>query len=568
MFFRGLIVLLLVFSFPAIAEEDIDLEVINQIRDEGFTHSEVVDILRHLSDEIGPRLTGSPGMKAANDWTLSKFQEWGLQNGYLDPFEFGRGWTVEKSLVTMTAPRQAQLYAFPLSWTIGTEGVIEAPVILAVISSEADFEKYKGKLEGKIVLVTEPSYWNEPSNEIYVRRTDEALEELAEFPVPAEELEAPGPGFLDMVAFDKVLADFLAEEGAVAGIKKPWREAHMIQAQAYFHMVGSTMPLPMLEMASEHYNRLARLLEADHEVILSLDLETTFYDDDPNAYNTIAEITGQGRNPEIVMVGAHLDSWAMADGAVDNGAGSAIVMEAMRILSTLPNFKPKRTIRIGLWSGEEQGLYGSNTYIREFFAERPYPEEIKHEGFAKQAQTFDQWPITTKPDYELFSAYFNVDNGSGKIRGIYSEANVATAAIFEDWFKPFHDLGAKDVVTRGTGGTDHLGFQNVGLPAYQFIQDRLDYISRLHHTQLDTFDHIVPEDLKQAAVIVAAFLYLAATRDDPLPRKPLPKQTDEDKRWKQEAAEAKAEAEAKEAEEAAKAAEEGDGGEASEEEGS
>ncbi|MEE8294590.1 MAG: M28 family peptidase [Sphingomonadales bacterium] len=545
----------MVFSFPAIAEEDIDLEVINQIRDEGFTHSEVVDILRHLTDEIGPRLTGSPQMKAANDWTLSKLQEWGLENGYLDAYEFGRGWTMEKSLVTMITPRHDQLYAFPLAWTIGTDGPIEAEVVLAEISSKDDFEKFKGKLEGKIVLVTKPSYWNEPSNEVFHRGDEKDLTDLAKFPVPEEELERPEPGFLERVGFYKELADFLAAEGAVAAIKKPWREGHLIQAQAYFHMVGSTMPIPMLEMASEHYNRMARLVEAERDVVLRLDLETTFYDEDPNAYNTIAEIPGQGRNPEIVMVGAHLDSWAMADGAVDNGAGSAVVMEAMRILASLPNFKPKRTIRIGLWSGEEQGFYGSLTYIRKHFAERPFPEEIKYEGFAKETQTFDQWPITTKPDYERFAGYFNVDNGSGKIRGIYTQGNVATAEIFEEWFKPFHDLGAETVVTNYTRGTDHVPFQNVGLPAYQFIQDPLDYGSRLHHTQLDTFDHIVPEDLKQASVILASFLYLAATRDDPLPRKPLPRQTDEDKKWKAQEAEEKAEKEAKEAKEAEEQAE-------------
>lgn len=547
MLIRGFIVFLMVFSFPAIAEEEIDLEVINQIRDEGFNHSQVVETLRYLTDEIGPRLTGSPQMKAANDWTLSKFQEWGLQNGYLDAYEFGRGWSMERSVVRMTTPRTVQLYAFPLAWTIGTDGPISAPVILAEIGDKEDFEKFKGKLEGKIVFFSEPRFWEEPSNEVFKRaENEEDYKDLRNFPIPGEELEPST--FRKRIAFYKDIADFLYQEGAVAAVKISPRDAHMIQAQAYFYMTGSTLPLPMMEMASEHYNRVVRLVKEEVPVELELDLVTVFYDHDPNAYNTIAEIPGRGRNPEIVMAGAHLDSWAMGDGAVDNGAGSAIIMEAMRILSTLPNFRPKRTIRAGLWSGEEQGYLGSVNYLRKNFGSRPMPEELKYHGLFGVRQSFDQWPISVTPDHGRVAAYFNVDNGSGRFRGIYTEGNVAVAPIFEEWFKPFHDLGIKEVVTNFTGGTDHVPFQNIGLPGFQFIQDPLDYDSRLHHTQLDTFDHIVPEDLKQAAVILASFLYLAATRDDPLPRMPMPRETPQQKELKEKEAE---EAAKKEAEEAA-----------------
>lgn len=545
MFIRGLIVFLMVFSFPAGAEENVDLEVINQIRDEGFEHSQVVETLRYLTDEIGPRLTGSPQMKAANDWTLSKFQEWGLQNGYLDAFEFGRGWTMEKSHVSMITPRTDQLYAFPLAWTIGTDGPVRAEVVLAEISEKEDFEKFKGKLEGKIVFYSEPRFWVDPSNEVFLRLDKkEDFKDLRSFPIPGEEKEPST--FMKRISFYKDIADFLFEEGAVAAVKISSRDAHMVQAQAYFHLQGATLPLPMLEMSSEHYNRIVRLVKEDIVVELELDLVTVFYDDDPNAYNTIAEIPGQGRNPEIVMAGAHLDSWAMGDGAVDNGAGSAVIMEAMRILASLPNFKPKRTIRAGLWSGEEQGYLGSVNYLRKNFGSRPIPEELKYHGLGAVWQSFDQWPITVTPDHGRVAAYFNVDNGSGRFRGIYTQGNVAVAPIFEEWFKPFADLGIVEIVTNLTGGTDHIPFQNIGLPGFQFIQDPLDYGSRLHHTQLDTLDHIVPEDLKQAAVILASFLYLAATRDEPLPRMPMPRETPQQKEQKAKEAAEKAEKEAEE----------------------
>lgn len=538
----------LFFSGMAHAEENVDLDVINQIRNEGFNNSHVVEILRHLTDDIGPRLTGSPQLREANEWTLSKFQEWGLKNGALDPFEFGRGWNMKKSHVDMISPRQDQLYAFPLAWTVGTDGPLQAETILAVIgdrqSFEANKDKYKGKLAGKIVLVSAPRFWKEPKNDIFKRYEEKDFAEGRKFPIPTEE-ESEGFNFYDYISFYKDIADFLAEEGAVAAVKIGSRDAHMLQAQAYFYMTGETLPLPWVEMASEHYNRIARLLDEGQTVELRLDLETVFFDNDPNAYNTIAEIPGQGRNPEIVMAGGHLDSWVLGDGAVDDGAGVAVVMEAMRILSTLPNFHPKRTIRAALWGGEEQGYVGSLSYIRKHFAERPYPEEIKYYGLGKANQTFDQWPITKKSEYDRLSAYFNLDNGSGRIRGILTEGNVAAVPIFEAWLAPFADLDATEVITNFTGGTDHVPMQNIGLPAYQFIQDPLDYSTRLHHTQLDTLDHIVPEDLKQAAVIMASFLYLAATRDDPMPRKPFPQQSDKDKEKK-----------AREAEEKAKAAEE------------
>ncbi|TDI61063.1 MAG: M28 family peptidase [Alphaproteobacteria bacterium] len=512
------------FNASALAEEQIDLDVINQIRDEGFNHSEVVETLRHLTDEIGPRLTGSPQMKAANDWTLAKFEEWGLKNGTLQPYEFGRGWTVEKSHVRMITPRADQLYAFPFAWTVGTGGPISGEVVLAKIESEEDFENYQGQLEGKIVFFDEADYWNEPSNNVFHRLTDEELEEAKDFPLPGEKVKISAfEKRINLIPFRIKRVQFLKQEGALAIIRLSRREAHLLEPSAYLFGTDNTFALPIINMASEHYNRIVRLVENKRVVELEIDIATTFYDDDPMAYNTIAEIPGEGRNPEIVMAGAHLDSWFIGDGAVDNGAGSAVVMEAMRILASLPGFKPKRTIRAALWSGEEQCLCGAFAYVRENFADRPIPEGLAPNSIEFFFKYKDNWPITTKPDHARFSAYFNVDNGSGKIRGIYSQGNVATAEIFRAWFKPFHDLGAKTVVTRPTGGTDHLAFQLMGLPAYQFIQDPLDYGARLHHTQLDTFDHIVPEDLKQASVILASFLYLAAMRDEPLPRKPLPK---------------------------------------------
>ncbi|MCH8861515.1 MAG: M20/M25/M40 family metallo-hydrolase [Proteobacteria bacterium] len=502
------------------AEEPVNLDMINRIMDQGSNHSEVMETLRQMTDEIGPRLTGSPGMRAANDWALEKFRGWGLTNPHLEGFDFGRGWSFEKSVVRMTTPRLRQLYALPVAWMPGTGGVISGPAIHAVIKKKEDFEKYEGKLEGKIVLISKPRGVKEPSNKVFRRLTEDDLAKKTDYQIP-DGKPVNYERFADIVLLRKKMYTFLAEEGALAVVRISPRDAHLIEASDYLHRIGDTPTIPGVVMASEDYGRVVRLLKNDHEVTLELETEVTYYDDDPQAYNTIAEIPGRGRNPEIVMAGAHFDSWIVGDGAVDNGAGSAVVMEAARILTAL-NIRPRRTIRFALWSGEEQALFGSIDYVTRHLATRPETDDEDKKRLGKFFTMADQWPITTKPGHAKFSAYFNLDNGSGKIRGIFGEGNLALQPIFESWFAPFNDMGAATVILGRTGGTDHLSFQWAGLPAFQFIQDPLDYGSRLHHTQIDTLDHVQAEDLRQASIIMASFLYHAAMRDDKLPRKPLP----------------------------------------------
>ncbi|MFC4349804.1 M20/M25/M40 family metallo-hydrolase [Kordiimonas lipolytica] len=514
-----------------------DLGVISKIRDEGFNHSQVMKTLRHLTDRIGPRLTGTPAMMQANEWTRDQLTEWGLENAHLEGFEFGPGWTWESVDVRMTAPRTDQLHALPISWYPGTEGPVTGDVIFAPMKSKADFEKYKGKLKGKIVLVDAVSPYKDPTemnaedrrraNEPIRRYTEEELENISTYDVPEGH---PGEdGWTDYKSWGYYLTDFLEEEGAVAVVRRSPRRNMLIGATGYQYLQGHLPGLPGVRMASEHYDRAVRLLKDDQAVSMSLDVKATYYTDDMQSYSTLAEIPGRGRNPEVVMLGAHLDSWFMGDGAVDNGAGVAVTMEAVRILKAI-GFQPKRTIRIGLWGGEEQGYYGSYQYVKNHLATRPESDDEKLKYMEPYAKEFGMFPIAKKPDYERFSAYFNLDNGSGKIRGIYAEGNAAAAAIFTEWLEPFHDLGADTVTMNDTGGTDHEVFDDIGLPGFQFIQDPLDYGSRLHHSTVDTYDHAFEKDLKQAAVIMASFVYNAAMREERFPREPEPREREKDKK--------------------------------------
>lgn len=508
-------------SLSASASDDVDLDIITKIRDEGFNRSEVMETLRHLTDKIGPRLTGTPAMLEANHWTKDKLTEWGLENAHLDGFDFGPGWTMERVEVFMTSPRKTQLYAQPISWHPGTEGVLEGAVIHAPLRSKDDFKKWEGKLKGKIVMVDSVPGQKEPNTKFFRRSDADSLKEAKKFDVPKGE----GNGIDGWVRYKSFFYDreqFLAKEGALAMVRRSPRKAMLIEASAYQHLEGQNAVIPAVSLAWEHYARAVRLLDSGEEVKLSIDVDATFHTDDMKSYSTLAEIPGKGRRPEMVMAGAHLDSWFVGDGAVDNGAGVAVVMEAVRILKAI-GVKPKRTIRVGLWGGEEQGYYGSQQYVMDHLVSRPENTDESLKFMEPYAKHYNQFPVTYKPEFDRFSAYFNLDNGSGKIRGVYAEGNSAAAAIFEDWLKPFHDLGAKTVTLNSTSGTDHEPFDDVGLPGFQFIQDPLDYGGRLHHSQLDTLDHAYEKDLKQAAVIMASFIYNAAMRDEKLPRKPLPK---------------------------------------------
>jgi len=503
----------------ATAEEPVDLDMVTRIRDEGFNRSEVMESLRVLTDEVGPRLTASPGMRAASKWTVEQLRAWGVENVYLESFDFGRGWSTTRTEVHMTSPRQKQLHGLSVEWHPGTGGALEGEVVYAPISSIEDFDKWRGKLKGKMVLIDEVGPSRQPGEKVLSTYDDAELDERAQFSVPVGD-RSSRDSWIEDFEFTRALSPFLVEEGALVLVRKNDRDGMAISNLGYQYYVGETPDIPSVVLASDHYKRLLRLADNDNAVRLSVNVEATYYDDDHKGYSTIAEIPGEGRNPEIVMAGAHIDSHATGDGAADNAAGVAVVMEALRILKAL-GVQPKRTIRIGLWSGEEQEYYGSGQHVRNNFGHYPRrPEKVfTYVGDYSAADLTRS--IVKERDYDKFSVYFNLDNGAGSIRGIYAEGNAAARPIFEAWLEPFHDLGATHVTLNSTGSTDHESFQLIGLPGYQFIQDR-NSAHRGGHAQLDVFDEIYEKDLKQSSVILASLLYHAAMRDERMPRKPEP----------------------------------------------
>lgn len=517
---------LLCLSTSAFAGSDLDMA--NKIRSEGFYNSEVMYTLERLTDDIGPRLSGSPQMKKANNWTLKKLEEWGLQNAYLDPFDFGRGWSHDSASIKLISPRDVSLHGIPVAWTPGTKGTITGDVIIFDASSEADLAKYKGKLAGKIIMMGLGKNIEEPENSVFNRYDSGELSKLKDFNVNRSASHSPWvtldrrDSAMQRYNFRKSLNKFLKAEKVSGVIYRSWRQGGLINVFGRDHRVGNTFPVPAIIIEAEHYNLLSRMIDNDKKLKISLNIDARFHDEDRNAYNTIAEIPGSDKDAEVVMVGGHLDSWHGSDGAVDNGAGVAVAMEAVRILSQL-GIKPKRTIRIALWSGEEQGLFGSSAYVEEHFATRPKPADKNEQALPSYLWKDQGWPIEVKPAHDKFSVYFNMDNGSGRFRGIYTEGNVAAKSVFSQWFGPYSDLSTGTITNKSTGGTDHESFDDVGLPGFQFIQDELDYGSRLHHTHIDSIDHVVESDLKQASVILAGFLYEAAMADERMPRKPMPK---------------------------------------------
>ncbi len=513
---RALVALMLATAAaPALAAPD--LAMVARITDEGMNRGEVVETAAYLTDRIGPRLTNSPGMRAAERWTQDKFKGWGLSNVRTEGFDFGRGWSIERSSVTMVAPRRMELRNLPVAWTPGTPaGGITAPVVVAPMSKPRHFAEWAGKLKGKIVAVSFPRPPRDANKPAFQRLDGEEIGKLDTFEQP-ETAPDTNDGWLKYIQFGQQLDEFLAKEGAVGWVRMSYRDNGLLHGEGYQHR--DTPKLPGIELTAEDYRRLARLA-TQGEVVLSIDSQVKFDDSDPKGYNVLADIAGSDARAGYVMAGAHLDSWVAADGAADNGAGSAVVMEAARILAAL-KVKPKRTIRFALWSGEEQGLWGSADYIERHLATRPAnPDPVK----ARLSYDFrmDQYPIQKKADYNLMAAYFNIDNGGGKIRGIHAEGNFAAVPTLREWLSPFGSMGADTVVASPTRGTDHQFMAEMGLPAFQFIQDPLDYETTVHHSSVDTFDHLRPEDLRQASVILASLLWEAANSDRPLPAKPLP----------------------------------------------
>jgi carboxypeptidase Q len=561
-------------------------EDIDKIKDEGINRSQVMPTLSYLSDVIGPRLTASPGMKRGNEWTRDTLAKWGMQNAHLEPWgPFGRGWTLKRFYAMVDGPTAFPLIAYPKAWSPGTNTLFTPPTILMAnpkkkgapsipsptstvytaevvhftATKDEELDQYKGKLKSKIVLVgplrdVKPHFDAEGK-----RLTDKELLDLADAPPPplpgqarpAGPAPTPNPQFAQFVAqqqFNAKRMRFLVDEGAAilidgargdggtifvqqaTAVQPPPPESGQAPPPVRLYDKAANIPI-QISAASEHFNRVARMVDAGEKVTMSVDLAVEYQDADPNGYNTVAEIPGTDKADEIVMLGGHLDSWHAGTGATDNGAGCAVMMEAMRILQTL-GLKPRRTIRIALWTGEEEGLLGSRQYVAQHFGymgDTPPPVFRAGGGGGGNRAPAGPPPALTKlPEYDKLSAYFNIDNGTGKIRGIHMQGNEGVRPIFSKWFEAFRDpkwfsadkdMSANTLSLSNTGGTDHLSFDAIGLPGFQFIQDPIEYDTRTHHSNMDVFDRVQGDDMKQISIIVAAFVYQAAMMDDKMPRK-------------------------------------------------
>ncbi len=555
---------------PAPAEDPVA-----RIRDEGLNRSQVMNTLSYLTDITGPRLTGSPGLRRASEWSRDRFTSWGLANARLEPWgPFGRGWVLRRFSAQVIAPQSIPLIAFPKAWSPGIgRRPLEADVVHVDIKKAEDFERFRGKLKGKVVLdgpVQEMKLRFEP---LATRRTETNLLALANSdgvtpPRPTAAATAGAAAANPLATPEQRAAtallprryQFYAEEG-VALLLQPSRLGEsgtlFTSAATVYPPRGSpggdlaakesgadnakkkgAAPLrgispwktdappvvPQVTVAGEHFNRLVRMIAQGERLCVAVELQAEYLTGDLMSANVLAEIPGTDLAGELVMLGAHLDSWHSGTGATDNAAGCAVMMEAVRILQAL-QLKPRRTIRVALWSGEEQGLLGSKAYVAAHFGAPRTPAAAASRDEPDPFAVNPRGPATDiekKPAHEHLSAYFNLDNGGGRIRGIYLQNNEAARPIFRQWLKPFKDLGAETVSLANTGGTDHLAFDAVGLPGFQFIQDEIEYGTRTHHANMDVYDRTVTDDLKQAAVIVAAFAYQAAIRDEKIPRKPAP----------------------------------------------
>ncbi|HUQ82348.1 MAG TPA: M20/M25/M40 family metallo-hydrolase [Gemmatimonadaceae bacterium] len=505
-------------SAPLAAQEKIDTAGISAIKNEELRRSQVMEIASWLTDVYGSRLTGSPSAKAAGDWTAKKLTEWGMSNVKLESWgPFGRGWTNERMVAQVVSPRPFPIIAYAGAWTPGTSGAVKADVVLMQADSAPDLEKYRGKLRGKIVFTQPPRDSVPPHFTADASRlADSSLATLARAPFTTEPPRNPGGPNAGGPAnnanrsqaaqqFQRAVAVFLADEGVVA-VVTPGRgdDGTVFNAATGSRDKANPTKIPAVIFSTEHYGRIARMVEKGVPVTVELDIKNTFSDDDPSSFNIVAEIPGSDPKlkDEVVMLGAHFDSWHMGTGATDNAAGSAVMLEALRLIKAT-GLKPRRTIRIGLWTGEEQGLLGSRAYVKEHFGD-PQTMQLK------------------QPMHDQFAGYFNVDNGTGAIRGVYLQKNEAVAPIFKQWMAAFKDPRIGTVTANNTGGTDHLAFDAVGLPGFQFIQDPVDYGSRTHHSNMDTFERLVADDMKHNAAVVAMFVYLTANRDQKLPRKAPP----------------------------------------------
>jgi len=514
-----------------------DLTAIFKIKDEGINHSQVMETLSYLTDVPGPRLSGSSGIRGAQAWAQDQLKKWGLENVGTHKYAFGRGWDLKHFSAHMVDPQYAPLIAYPKAWTPGIPGgTVKAGTVLVDIQNEADLDKYKGKLKGLYVLTKPVQAVEAHFKPQGTRYTDAELAELS-----TEEIRAPfnlaaggrggrggapgqpagGRGGAQALA--RRVNEFYIAEGVVATIEPGRGDDGTVFVASGGDRAKDAPAVPsQVVVASEQYNRMVRIIEKNIPVTMEVNFEAEYTNPDGFEYNVTGEIPGTDKKDELVMVGGHFDSWHAGTGATDNGAGSAVAMEVMRIIKA-SGLKPRRTIRIGLWSGEEEGLLGSRAYVSDTFASRPAPAGGGPGGGGGGGRGGNQGPITPhEPAYSKFAGYFNIDNGTGKIRGVYLQGNEEVRPIFEAWLAPFKDMGATTLTIRNTSGTDHLSYDGVGLPGFQFIQDEIEYSSRTHHSNQDVYDRVQRGDMIQIAVIEASFVYHAAMREQKLPRKPMP----------------------------------------------
>jgi carboxypeptidase Q len=493
----------------AFAQETVDTAMVKKIREEGLNHSKVMETAFYLTDASGPRLAGSPELKHAQEWAVNQLKTWGMVNAAREPWgKFGKGWEVQKNYAAITVPYYHAIIAIPKAWTPGTNGAIKGDVVLIKADTITDLDKYKGTLKGKIVIFDAKSGVERSFKTDASRVTDAELDAMAKATSqpagPRRAFDRNSPAFRAR-AFRAAISTFLqAENVGLILSQARGTDGTVFTTNGASYADTAKAVAPELETSGEDYQRILRLVKAGIKVTMEADIKTQFFTDDLQGYDVVAEIPGTDRKlkDQLVMIGGHLDSWHAATGATDNAAGSAVMMEVMRILKAV-NFKPRRTIRIALWSSEEQGLFGSRGYV------------LNHFG--------DPKTMELKPDQAKVSAYYNLDNGTGKIRGVYLQGDSLAGPIFKNWLEPFKDLGASTITINNTGGTDHLSFDAVGIPGFQFIQDGMDYGTRTHHSNQDTYDKLSEDDLKQAATIVASFVYNTSQRDEMIPRKELPK---------------------------------------------
>ena len=492
-------------------KEKVDAGMMERIKKEGLQHSKVMDIAYQLTDVSGPRLTGSPGFMRAANYAKRSLSQWGLAKAALEPWgEFGKSWELQKCYVALTSPWYRPIQAWPKTWTAGTNGIKKSSIFLIKAKDSADLVAQQaslaGKLRGKIVMLERSDSFVFPKTPDLNRYTEmdlDSMEKISATPARRDTSGGRRGSFRAERALQNTFKALATTEGALAIFStSPRNHEGTIFAQGG-GLYGAKDPVNITDIAIgwEDYLTLQRLAKDKIPVRMEMEVQTKFYTNDLQGYNVIAEIPGTDLKDEVVIMGAHLDSWQAGTGATDNAAGCAVMLEAVRILKTL-GIHPRRTIRIILWSGEEEGLLGSKAYVKKNYADPAVMELL--------------------PAHQKVSAYYNLDNGSGKIRGIYLQENEAARQLFHQWLEPFANMGAHTVTYVSTGSTDHVSFDAVGIPGFQFIQDSLHYLTRTHHSNADTYEHLSAEDLKQASVIVAAFVYNTAMRDAMIPRKKLP----------------------------------------------